>query len=83
MVLRQGSEPWMELAVCAQVYPDLWFPDKLVSSEPAKKICKGFKGSPPCPVRDDCLSFALVNDERFGVWGGLSEGERRRLKRPR
>ena len=41
----------------------------------AKKICTG------CDVRAECLSYALSNDERFGIWGGLSERERRRLKR--
>ncbi|MDU4245002.1 MAG: WhiB family transcriptional regulator, partial [Varibaculum cambriense] len=34
-----------------------------------------------CEVRDECLSYALENDERFGIWGGLSERERRRLRR--
>ncbi|MBU3751599.1 MAG: WhiB family transcriptional regulator, partial [Mycobacterium sp.] len=38
-------------------------------------ICLG------CEVRDACLDYALANDERFGIWGGLSERERRRLKR--
>lgn len=41
----------------------------------AKRICLG------CEVRDSCLEYALANDERFGIWGGLSERERRRLKR--
>ena len=42
----------------------------------AKKTCLG------CPVRHECLQYALDHDERFGIWGGLSERERRRLKRP-
>ena len=41
----------------------------------AKRICQA------CAVRDECLEFALEHDERFGIWGGLSERERRRLKR--
>ena len=45
------------------------------STREAKKICVG------CEVRAECLSYALANDERFGIWGGLSERERRRLKR--
>ena len=41
----------------------------------AKRICQG------CEVRAECLEYALANDERFGLWGGLSERERRKLKR--
>lgn len=40
----------------------------------AKKICES------CEVRSECLQYALENDERFGIWGGLSERERRRLR---
>lgn len=81
MALRPtGSEPWMVDAVCAQVDPELWFPPKSGTSQPAKRICNGFKGSPACPVRDECLTFALRHDERFGVWGGMSERERNRVK---
>ena len=40
-----------------------------------KKVCL------TCEVRDDCLESALMNDERFGIWGGLSERERRKLKK--
>ena len=51
------------------------FPEKGGSTREAKRICLG------CEVRDACLEYALANDERFGIWGGLSERERRRLKR--
>ena len=36
-----------------------------------------------CTVKDACLEYAMANDERFGIWGGLSERERRRLRRAR
>ena len=36
---------------------------------------------PGCEVRSECLEKALANDERFGIWGGLSERERRKLKK--
>ena len=49
----------------------------------AKKICWGLDGKGECPVRRLCLSYALFNDEKFGVWGGTSERERRRIKRRR
>ena len=66
---------WHERALCAQTDPEAFFPEKGGSTREAKKICTG------CEVKSECLSYALANDERFGIWGGLSERERRRLKR--
>jgi WhiB family transcriptional regulator, redox-sensing transcriptional regulator len=65
---------WQERALCAQVDPELFFPEKGGSTREAKMVCAG------CPVRPECLRFALAFDERFGIWGGLSERERRRIK---
>lgn len=70
-----SEEDWYERAVCAQTDPDAFFPEKGGSTREAKRICLG------CPVKKQCLQWALDNDERFGIWGGLSERERRRLKR--
>jgi WhiB family transcriptional regulator, redox-sensing transcriptional regulator len=66
---------WQDRALCAQTDPEAFFPEKGGSTREAKRICT------TCPVRDECLEYALGNDERFGIWGGLSERERRRLKR--
>ncbi|WP_197380538.1 WhiB family transcriptional regulator [Mycolicibacterium mengxianglii] len=66
---------WQERALCAQTDPEAFFPEKGGSTREAKRICLG------CEVRDACLEYALANDERFGIWGGLSERERRRIKR--
>ena len=66
---------WQEKALCAQTDPEAFFPEKGGSTREAKRICLG------CEVKDACLDYALANDERFGIWGGLSERERRRLKR--
>ena len=66
---------WQERALCAQTDPEAFFPEKGGSTREAKKICTG------CEVRGECLEYALEHDERFGIWGGLSERERRRLKR--
>jgi WhiB family transcriptional regulator, redox-sensing transcriptional regulator len=66
---------WQERALCAQTDPEAFFPEKGGSTREAKKICTG------CEVRGECLEYALQHDERFGIWGGLSERERRRLKR--
>jgi len=66
---------WQELALCAQTDPEAFFPEKGGSTREAKRVCQS------CEVRQECLEYALGNDERFGIWGGLSERERRRLKR--
>jgi WhiB family transcriptional regulator, redox-sensing transcriptional regulator len=66
---------WQERALCAQTDPEAFFPEKGGSTREAKKVCTS------CEVRAECLDYALANDERFGIWGGLSERERRKLKR--
>jgi WhiB family redox-sensing transcriptional regulator len=69
------DQGWQERALCAETDPEAFFPEKGGSTREAKKICTG------CEVRAECLEYALSNDERFGIWGGLSERERRRLRR--
>ena len=66
---------WQDRALCAQTDPEAFFPEKGGSTREAKKVCRG------CEVRVECLEYALEHDERFGIWGGLSERERRRMKR--
>lgn len=71
----------MEQAVCASVDPELWHPDKSFTALPAKRICWGFRNPDgPCPVREQCLAYALDNDEQYGVWGGMSERQRKHMK---
>ena len=70
-----GLLAWQEQALCAQTDPEAFFPEKGGSTREAKRICVG------CEVKGECLEYALEQDERFGIWGGLSERERRRLKR--
>ena len=71
----EDDDQWQERGLCAQTDPEAFFPEKGGSTREAKRICQG------CEVKDRCLEYALANDERFGIWGGLSERERRRLKR--
>ena len=66
---------WKDDGLCAQVDPEVWFPDKGESTRPAKRICAR------CPVRVPCLDYALDHGIRHGVWGGLSYPERRHLTR--
>jgi WhiB family transcriptional regulator, redox-sensing transcriptional regulator len=76
----QIHEDWMSEAVCASVDPEVWFPPKSGSSTPAKRICRGVGGQPGCPVINECLEYALTHDERFGVWGGMSERDRNKIR---
>ncbi|MFD5661536.1 WhiB family transcriptional regulator [Streptomyces hirsutus] len=66
---------WQEEALCAQTGGDFFFPEPGSSVRDAKRIC-GL-----CPIRVTCLDYAMTNDMRFGVWGGLSEKERLDLRR--
>lgn len=67
------DEEWAVEAMCRQADPEVMFPEKGGSTAPAKMVCAA------CSVRRQCLGEALVRDERFGIWGGLSERERRKL----
>ncbi|MEV1047858.1 WhiB family transcriptional regulator [Streptomyces sp. NPDC049916] len=75
-----SSENWRLHAACREEDPDLFFPigstgPAVVQTEEAKAVCH------TCPVRAACLEWALENGQDAGVWGGLSETERRALKR--
>jgi WhiB family transcriptional regulator, redox-sensing transcriptional regulator len=71
------DKSWQDLANCLGVDPDLFFPERGASTREAKEVCRG------CVVRDECLEYALANGEKFGIWGGMSERERRRIRRQR
>lgn len=75
--LRDPDEDlaWQDFALCAQTDPEAFFPEKGGSTREAKKVCRS------CEARPDCLQYALDHDERFGIWGGLSERERRKLRK--
>ena len=66
---------WQKDALCAETDPEAFHPEKGGSNRDAKKVCGR------CDVRSQCLEYALDNDERHGIWGGLSERERRRLRK--
>jgi WhiB family redox-sensing transcriptional regulator len=66
---------WQSDSLCAQTDPEAFFPEKGGSTRDAKRICTS------CEVKAQCLEYALQNDERFGIWGGLSERERRKLRK--
>ena len=67
---------WQRWAACRGADPELFFPQRGEPPKPAKKICAS------CLVRSDCLAYAMTEPfERFGIWGGMSERERRKLRR--
>ncbi len=74
---EEEDHSWQLAANCLGVDPDLFFPERGASTKEAKAVCQA------CEVRGDCLEYALANGEKFGIWGGLSERERRRIRRQR
>ena len=68
---------WQGSALCAQTDPEAFHPEKGGSTKEAKRVCQA------CEVKDECLEYALEHNMRFGIWGGLSERERRRLQKSR
>lgn len=75
--LAQGELSWQDYANCRGADADLFFPERGASTRKAKSICGA------CEVRGECLDYAIEMGEKFGIWGGLSERERRRVRRER
>ena len=71
------NDTWKAYALCAQTDPTIFFPDPGQSTKDAKQTCMA------CPVRRECLAYALDAEEMFGVWGGVDQTELRRLVRVR
>lgn len=73
--LRPGR--WVENALCAEIGGDLWFAEKgdWATTIWAKLVCRR------CPVREQCLAFALENNEPHGVWGGMTPDQRKTLRK--
>lgn len=64
---------WFDKALCAQIDNDPFFPEKGGSTKEAKSVCTR------CTVSAECLDYALAHNERYGIWGGMSERERRKI----
>lgn len=67
---------WYDDANCRDLPPEIFFPEAK-DWAPARRVCEG------CPVREECLEFALSNDEKHGIWGGYGARARRRMRRER
>lgn len=69
-----SPEPWMKEAACIDTPTKMFFPGRGRNRTlPAKQVCAG------CPVRQECLDYAIEHRIHYGVWGGLAEDERREL----
>ena len=65
---------WRELAACRGTGLEVFFPSRGESAAPARQVCAA------CPVRQPCLDYAITNRITYGIWGGLTERERRALR---
>lgn len=76
---RRMVGDWMADALCAQTDPEAFHPEKgqVQDTRAARAVCLN------CPVREQCLEFALASGDEFGVYGGLTPHERRQEKRRR
>lgn len=72
-----GDLDWKSLGNCLGVDPHIFFPERGGSTKSAKLICH------TCPAKEECLEYALDQGIKHGIWGGLSEKERRRIRRLR
>lgn len=68
------DDSWHASAACLGVDPDLFFPERGANNSQAKRTCFA------CPVQLQCLEYAIVRGEKHGIWGGLSERDRRKLR---
>lgn len=72
--LAEQRPAWMRDAACAEHPPAWWFPTRGANTTAARSVCRR------CLVRDECLEYALADPELAGVWGGLTERDRQRLR---
>lgn len=69
------DQNWRAHATCAQMDPELFFAAGAIEHKVAKRVCRS------CPVRSECLAYAMEAPVDHGIWGGLTERERRRFRR--
>ena len=72
---RVAEQDWRALGACSKTDPDLWFAVGAMEHKQAKRICR------ECPVQSQCLAYAMDAPVDHGIWGGLTERERRRFRR--
>lgn len=73
-----SKELWRDFAACRDIEdPNIFFPGQREGGAEAKLVCAG------CPARKACLEFAITNGEKFGIWGGMSEKQRNKIRKQR
>jgi WhiB family redox-sensing transcriptional regulator len=80
---QRSLESWRRNAACNGTHTDLFFPVGEVGEEPVRQAEEAKVVCFACPVREECLEYALATDQPFGIWGGTTEAERRAIKRRR
>lgn len=80
------DESWRENAKCRGMDTEMFYPPREKDTykeiaDKAKAICFGKDGKPECPVRKECLTYAVDTDNIYGIWGGMSNRERNALVR--
>jgi WhiB family transcriptional regulator, redox-sensing transcriptional regulator len=73
----RNTGSWPERAACQDKNPEIWYPPPGSHGHDAKRICDN------CKVESECLTYALVRPENYGIWGGLTEHQREELRRRR
>lgn len=71
---------WPQFAACKDKPPKWWFPDDSrtpMNAMKAKEVCAG------CPVREECLQFAITTHQEYGIWGGMERRERKSQRKYR
>lgn len=76
-ILLDRGDDWRDQAACQGHDPELWFPHESETGQPAKQICG------TCPVREQCLTWAIDHKQDYGIWGGLNHNQRKRLAKER
>lgn len=88
-MIEWARPDWWDEAKCRASGPLRFYPEKgeggdsVAWAEDALAVCNGRDGGEPCPVKRDCLEYALEHHEKFGIWGGRTEQERRAIRRMR
>lgn len=91
MILEPDAQAWRKLAACRNINPDVFhpWPTGIVSNRDRSPQAQREQAAAAivvcniCPVRPECLDFALASDQRDGVWGGLIPHDRRKLAKDR
>lgn len=77
LITFMDKAEWMADANCLGLDPDIFFPARGEVAAQVKTICR------ECDVQSECLAYALNNGEKHGIWGGMSERDRRKIRRTR